>query len=50
MLNFIATEKFTVKDSDLIATMDLHAYWDLLFAAVQIATQPPATRPHATTN
>ena len=45
MLKFIATEKFTAKDSDILATMDLHAYWDLLFSAIRNATQPPASQP-----
>jgi hypothetical protein len=45
MLKFIATEKFAAKDSDVIATMDLHAYWDLLFSAIRNATQPPASQP-----
>jgi RNA polymerase sigma factor (sigma-70 family) len=39
MMKFMATEKFTTKGSDLIATMDLHPYWDLIFAAVR-SSQP----------
>ncbi len=50
MQKFIATEKFTVNGSDVVATLDLHAYWDLVFAAVRIGTQPPATRPHGLAN
>jgi RNA polymerase sigma factor (sigma-70 family) len=45
MLKFIATEKFTTKGSDVVATMDLHAYWDLLFSAIRNASQPPASQP-----
>jgi RNA polymerase sigma factor (sigma-70 family) len=41
---FIATEKFTVKGSNVVATMDLHAYWDLIFSAVRLATAPAATQ------
>jgi len=50
MQKFIATEKFTVNGSDVVATLDLHAYWDLVFAAVRIGTQSPATRPHGLAN
>lgn len=50
MLKFIGTEKFTVNDSDLVGTMDLHAYYDLVFTAVRMATQPPASRPQGSTN
>jgi RNA polymerase sigma factor (sigma-70 family) len=49
MLKFMRTEKFTVKDSNLVATMDLHAYWDLLFAAVNIG-QPHAAQPPSPAN
>ncbi|MGA2442749.1 MAG: sigma-70 family RNA polymerase sigma factor [Tepidisphaeraceae bacterium] len=45
MIKFLATEKFAVNGSDLVGTMDLHAYYDLLFAAVNMATQPPASQP-----
>jgi hypothetical protein len=45
MLKFIGTEKFTTKDSDIVATMDLHAYWDLLFSAIRNASQSPAAQP-----
>jgi hypothetical protein len=45
MLNFIKTEKFTVQGSDVIGTMDLHAYYRLLFSAISVATQPPTTQP-----
>ncbi len=38
-LEFVRTEKFAVKDSDLEATLDLHAYWELIFAAVNGAPQ-----------
>jgi|GEM_PF-2071870 len=50
MLKFIGTEKFTVDGSDLAGTMDLHAYYDLLFTAVSMATQPPASQPQRPTN
>jgi RNA polymerase sigma factor (sigma-70 family) len=50
MGKFIASEKFTVKDSNVVATLDLHPYWDLLFAAANIAAQPPSTRPHGPRN
>ncbi len=50
MLKFLATEKFTVKDSDVVATMDLHAYWDLLFTAVASALPPSAPPPQGPTN
>jgi RNA polymerase sigma factor (sigma-70 family) len=46
MMQFVSTEKFEVKDTDVVATMDLHAYWDLLFNAIQLGTQSPTTRPH----
>jgi RNA polymerase sigma factor (sigma-70 family) len=46
MLKFISSEKFSANGSDVVATMDLHAYWDMLFTAIQGATQPPTTRPH----
>ncbi len=45
MENFIKSETFTVKDSDVIGTMDLHAYYRLFFAAISVATQPPTTQP-----
>jgi hypothetical protein len=45
MMNFIKTEKFTVKDSDVTGTMDLHAYYRLFFSAIALATQPPTTQP-----
>jgi hypothetical protein len=47
---FISTEKFTVRDSDVVSTMDLHAYWDLLFTAVRVATQPPTSQPQRPAN
>jgi hypothetical protein len=50
MLKFLATEKFAVNGSDLVGTMDLHAYYDLIFTAVSMATQPPASRPQGSTN
>ncbi|HEX4053908.1 MAG TPA: sigma-70 family RNA polymerase sigma factor [Tepidisphaeraceae bacterium] len=50
MLKFVGTEKFTVKDSDVIATMDLHAYWDLLFAAVRSALPPLPPQSQGPTN
>ena len=51
MRKFISTEKFTVKDSDVVATMDLHAYWDLLFSAIRNATSQPASQqPQEPTN
>lgn len=50
MLKFIGTEKFTVKDGDVIATMDLHAYWDLLFTAVSSTLPPSAPQPQGPTN
>jgi hypothetical protein len=50
MLKFIATEKFAVNDSDLVGTMDLHAYYDLMFTAIRVATQPPASQPQRTMN
>ncbi len=46
MLKFISSEKFSANGNDVVATMDLHAYWDLLFTAIQSANQPPTTRPH----
>jgi len=49
-LKFISTEKFAVRDSDVVATMDLHAYWDLLFTAVRVATQPPTSQPQRPAN
>jgi RNA polymerase sigma factor (sigma-70 family) len=50
LLKFIATEKFTTKDSDVIATMDLHAYWDLVFAAVRSALPASAPQLQGPTN
>jgi RNA polymerase sigma factor (sigma-70 family) len=47
---FILTEKFAVRDSDVVTTMDLHAYWDLLFTAVRVATQPPTSQPQRPAN
>lgn len=44
MLKFVGTEKFSVKGSDLVTTMDIHPYWDLLFAAVNIGANA-ATHP-----
>jgi RNA polymerase sigma factor (sigma-70 family) len=37
MLQFVGTEKFSVNDCDVEATLDLHAYWDLIFAAINSA-------------
>jgi RNA polymerase sigma factor (sigma-70 family) len=45
MANFIKTEAFTVSGSDVMATMDLHAYYRLLFSGIAAATEPPATQP-----
>jgi RNA polymerase sigma factor (sigma-70 family) len=50
MLKFLSTEKFAVNGSDLVGTMDLHAYYDLLFTAISMATQPPASRPQGSMN
>jgi hypothetical protein len=38
-LQFVGTEKFSVNGSDLEATLDLHAYWDMIFVAVNSASQ-----------
>lgn len=50
MRKFVATETFTVSGTDVIASLDLHAYWHLLFAAInsaQTSAGGPATqRPH----
>jgi RNA polymerase sigma factor (sigma-70 family) len=45
MLKFVSTEKFSVKGSDVVATMPLHGYWDLVFAAIRSANQPQGTQP-----
>jgi RNA polymerase sigma factor (sigma-70 family) len=37
MQDFMASEKFTVNGSDVVGTMDLHAYWRLLFTALKSA-------------
>ncbi|HEY1921243.1 MAG TPA: sigma-70 family RNA polymerase sigma factor [Tepidisphaeraceae bacterium] len=50
MIQFVSTETFSVKDRDVIARMDLHRYYDLLFTAMQGAMQPPSTRPHKAAN
>jgi RNA polymerase sigma factor (sigma-70 family) len=50
MLKFLASEKFAVNDSDVVGILDLHAYYDLLFTAVNMAAQPPASQPQRPTN
>jgi RNA polymerase sigma factor (sigma-70 family) len=50
MLKFMSTEKFAVNGSDLVGTLDLRAYYDLIFTAVSLATQPPASRPQGSMN
>ena len=50
MRKFLGSEKFGVKGNDIVATMDIHAYWDLLFTAIRIGTQPPASQPPESTN
>jgi RNA polymerase sigma factor (sigma-70 family) len=45
MAKFIASEKFAVRGSDAVATMNLHAYWDLIFAAMRTANRPAVSQP-----
>jgi hypothetical protein len=44
-LKLLATEKFAVNGSDLVGTMDLRAYYDLIFTAFRLANKPPASQP-----
>jgi len=50
MLKVISTEKVTIKDSDLVGVIDLHAYYDLIFTAVLNASHQPASSPPQPTN
>jgi hypothetical protein len=46
----IALEKFNVKGRDLVASVDLHPYFDLVFAAFNMANQRATAQQQLPTN
>ncbi len=44
---FLQSEKLTLKGSDIVATMDLHPYWDMVFQSMAVGMKAASSRPQA---
>ncbi len=44
---FLQSEKLTLRGSDIVATMELHPYWDMVFQSMAYGMKEASSRPQA---